>query len=207
MSISALNKAALEASGAKDIHFLFLDFATDPMYACTGTRTYTWGGNDWLGIGEISGISDIAHASDIAARPLTLTASGVDSFIVQPALSRTNYKHRQVAIYRGFLDTDENLIDDPYTVWKGRMDVGSFAADKGSAFVQMRCEPLAADLLRANVSRYSDQDHQQRWPGDRFFEYLPQMADKDVVWGRDRVDGNWKRDGVEGERNPMDSER
>jgi len=49
------------------------------------------------------------------------------------------------------------------------------------------CEPLAARLLRPNVSRYSDQDHQMRHPGDKFFEFLAQMENKDVTWGGQRV--------------------
>jgi hypothetical protein len=187
VNISALNQAQLESPSAKDIYFIFLDFTGDPIHACTGTRSYVWGGETWLGIGEVAGISDIAEASDIAARPLTLTLSGVDSFVVQPALSRTNYKGRQAAVYRGFLDGDEDLVDDPYAVWTGRMDVAQLSLDAGIAAVQLRCEPLASRLLRPNISRFSDQDHQGRWPGDLFFQYLPQMADKDVVWGGQRI--------------------
>lgn len=189
MSISTTNKAALESNSATDIYFLFLDLAGDPWRACTGTRTYPALGEDWLGIGEIGGIGDLAEASDVAARPITLSLSGVDPFIVEPVLSRTNYKGRVVRVYRGFLDDDGDLVDDPFAVWTGRMDVGTVTLDSGVAIAQMQCEPLAARLLRPNISRYSDQDHQLRWPGDRFFEYLPQMAQKDVVWGGVRIGG------------------
>jgi hypothetical protein len=191
LSISATNQAALEAGSAKDIYFVFLDLAGDPWRACTGTRSYTTLGESWLGIGEIAGISELVEASDVAARPVTLSLSGVDPFIVEPVLSRTNYKGRTATIYRGFLDGDEALLDAPFPVWTGRMDVGSVSFDKGLAVAQMQCEPLAARLLRPNISRYSDQDHQLRWPGDRFYEYLPQMAQKDVVWGGARVGGGW----------------
>jgi len=182
MPISALNQAALEAEHSGRIYFLFLDFAIEPFYACTGNRTYTWGGHDWLGLGEISGISEIAEAADIAARQVTITASGVDAYIVEPVLSRTNYKGKQAMIYRGLLDSNYDLIDDPILRWVGRMDVGSMYWDETYAS-QVVCEPLAARLLRPNVSRYSDEDHQLRYPGDKFYEFLPQMEKKDVTWG------------------------
>lgn len=186
MTYSAANQAALEAEHSSRIYFVFLDFAVDPIYACTGVRTYTFDSQDWLGIGEISGISDIAHAADIAARQLTITASGVDAWITEPILSRTNYKGRSAVIYRGFLDSAGDLVDDPEAIWRGRMDVGSMVyADAWMA--QLVCEPLAARLLRPNLSRYSDEDHQIRHPGDKIHEFLPQNEKKEVTWGGQRI--------------------
>ena len=186
MSISALNQAALESEHSSRIYFLFLDLAIDPFRACTGVRTYTTLGFDWLGIGEIAGISDIADAADIAARQVTISASGVDPWITEPVLSRTNYKGRAAVIYRGMLDAENNLIDDPWIIWQGRMDVGSMVWEDNYT-AQIVCEPLAARLLRPNISRYSDEDHQIRHPGDKFFEFLPQMEKKDANWGGQRI--------------------
>ena len=187
MTFTGLNKAVLETDHAGRIYFLFLDLVGDPFYACTGTRTYTFNSQDWLGIGEIAGISDIADAADVAARPVTITMSGVDAWITEPVLSRVNYKGRSAIIYRGVMDYDETLVDDPEIIWSGRMDVGSMVYDQGTAMAQMVCEPLASRLLRANLSRYSDEDHQTRNSGDRFYEYLPQMEKKDVTWGGMRI--------------------
>lgn len=186
MTWSALNQAELESEHSAPIYFIFLDFAIEPFYACSGVRTYTWGGEDWLGLGEISGISDIANATDIAARPITLTMTGVDSYITEPVLSRTNYKNQSAVIYQGFLDSDGDLVDDPEIIWRGRMDVGSMAWDE-TYMAQMICEPLTSRLLRPNLSRYSDQDHQVRYPGDKFYEFLAQMEQKDVTWGGRRI--------------------
>jgi len=187
VTISTANKAALEAVHSARIYFVFLDFSGDPFYACTGTKTYSFNSQSWFGIGEIAGISEITDVADIAARPLTLSLSGVDSAITTPVLSRTNYKGRQAKIYRGLLDTHEDLVDDPYIIWSGRMDVGVMMRSEETYIAQMTCEPLTARLLRANLSRYSDQDHQLRHPGDKFFEFLPQMEKKDVTWGGHRI--------------------
>jgi len=195
---------SLEAESAKDIYFIFLDFANEPLRACTGTRTYNWGEYSWLGIGEIAGISEVADSADIAARPLNFALAGTDSFITAPALSRTNYKGRQAVVYRGFLNPDESLVDEPYAVWSGTMDVGTATYDNNEAGIEIQCEPLASRFLRPNISRYSDQDHQLRWPGDKFYEYLPQMAEKDVIWGGQRAgpSGNF-RDVGPGDTRPI----
>lgn len=184
---SAANQAALEAEHLRPLWFIHLDFAIDPLYACTANRSYLYDGNSYLGVGEIQGISNIPEGADIAARPITIIAAGTDSWITTPIQNRTNYKGRAAAIYKGYLDANLDLIDDPEPKWFGRMDVGSMTWDAGSFTAQMTCEPLQSRLLRANISRYSDEDHQLRHPGDKFFEFLPQMAEKDVIWGGNRV--------------------
>ena len=192
MTVSALNTAAVEAEHAARIYFIHLDFTGDPFYACTGTRDYTFQSQTWYGIGDIQGISDITDTADVAARPITMSLTGVDSYITTPVQSRTNYKGRSAKVYRGLLDSDFDLIDDPDIIWSGRMDVGSMLRG-GEYLAQMVCEPLAARLLRSNISRYSDEDHQLRSFGDKFFEFLSQMEKKDVTWGGSRVGASWGR--------------
>ena len=184
--VSAANKTALEAEHSARIWFLFLDFSGDPFYACTGNRTYVFDGNNYLGVGEIAGISDIADTTDVAARPVTITLSGVDAPLRTHILNRQNYKGRSAQIHRGLMDSNFDLIDDPFIVWSGRMDVASMLYDQ-EKIAQIVCEPLATRLLRPNISRYSDEDHQLRHAGDKFFEFLAQMEKKDVTWGGDRV--------------------
>jgi hypothetical protein len=183
MTISPTNKIALESDHTARIYFMFIDLANDPLRACTGTRTYNTLGYDWLGMGEIGGISDFAESVDVAARPLSFSLSGVDAWIVEPLLSRTNYKNRTAQIYMGILESDGNLLDDPDLIWSGRMDVGSVTYDKNTAGAQLVCEPDSARLLRANISRYSDEDHQLRYTGDKFYEFITEISQKDLTWG------------------------
>ncbi len=187
MSWSTLNAAELAKEHSSRIYFLFIDLAIDPFYGTTGNKTYTFDSEDWLGLGDIAGLGEFADAADVSARQLSLTLSGVDSYITTPLLSRTNYKNADVIIYRGFLDGDEDLIDDPDVVWKGRADVGSVTQDHGTASATLICEPAAARLLRPNVSRYADEDHQLRFSGDKYYEFLAEMQNKDVLWGGTRV--------------------
>lgn len=188
MSISQLNAAELLKPHSSRIYFISIDLAITPFHACTGTKDYTVFGDDFLGLGEIQNLGDLVSAADVAARPLVLTMSGVDPWITEPLLSRVNYKNRSVKIWRGFLDENEDLVDDPDLRWKGRADVGSVTLEDGTAVATLTCEPAAAMLLRANVSRYANEDHQMRYPGDKFFEYLAQMEGKEVLWGGVRVD-------------------
>ncbi len=184
--VSALNKAELESAHSRRIYFIYLNFAVSPFYACTGDRDYVWNSITWNGVGDISGISDIADAADSAARPVTITLTGVDAYVTDPIQSRTNYKGRAAMIYRGFLDSNDDLVDTPETRFSGLMDVGTMIRDENYV-AQIVCEPIAARYLRAHISRYSDEDHQLRNPGDKFYEFQPQMEAKDVTWGGKRI--------------------
>ena len=184
--VSAANQTALEAEHSARIYFLLFDFSGDPFYACTGNHTYSFGGNDYLGVGEIAGISNIEVTTDIAARSVTFTLSGVDSALRAHILSRTDYKGRAAKVYRGLMDSNFDMIDDPELKWSGRMDVASMLYGEVQ-MAEVVCEPLAAQLLRPNISRYSDEDHQLRSSGDKFFEFLAQIEQKDVIWGGKRI--------------------
>jgi hypothetical protein len=183
MTLSPTNKLALEAEHTARVYFIYLDLANDPLRACTGTRTYTTLGYDWLGIGEIGGLGNIVEAVDVSARPMSFGLSGVDPWIVEPLLSRVNYKNRDAKIYMGILLPDDELLDEPDLVWSGRMDVGSVTYDKNLAACLLVCEPDSARLLRNNVSRYSNADHQLYYPGDKFYEFITEISQKDLTWG------------------------
>ena len=45
-------------------------------------------------------------------------------------------------------------------------------------------ESRLADWERPRVSRYTDADQQQRFPGDLGCRFAPQMVEKELVWGR-----------------------
>lgn len=181
------NLTEQQAEHAREIFFLFLDFLPEAFYACTGTSDYDWGGETWFGLGEIGAFSEFAEASDTTARPLTVSLTASDATIATVVNNRTNYKNRAARVYRGYLNADYELVADPDPIWVGRMDVGSMVESDSEVVVQFSCEPLAARLIRPRLSRMSIEDHQLRWPTDRFFEFQPALQSLEVRWGGQAV--------------------
>jgi hypothetical protein len=175
--------------------FVYIDFDSGAVRLHDGWGDITWDSQTWSGIGDFGGISGVQESPDGGARTVTLRISGVDTANVVSALDRTDYKGRTVEIYVGVCDADGDLLDDPDLMWRGSADVASVTMDKNTAEIELQCENELADLVEPNLSRFSDEDHQLRYPGDLFFEHMPQMIDRNVKWGDFSYYGGDNNDG------------
>lgn len=181
--------------------FAYINFDSGAVRVHDGYGDITWGGNTWSGLGEFGGISRISEASDIGPRAISLRLTGVDLSTVASALDRTDYKGRDVEIYVGSCDSDGDLLADPDLFWKGYADVASLSFGKNTAEIELSCENELADLLEANINRFSDEDHQLRYPGDLFFEHLAFMEGREIKWGQFYYSGNFGHAGPGGDPN------
>lgn len=176
------------ASGEyREIVFAKLEFASGTLYVHNGPGTYTWGSQDWLGVGDFGGISGIRESTDTGAHQVTLQLSGIDPDLVASGLDRVDYKNRGVTLYVGFLDSDYQLIADPKVVFRGIMDVATVSLDDKAGVIELRCEHELIRLVSVIPNRLSDPDHRQLYPDDLFFEHQASLINRDVTWGGQRV--------------------
>lgn len=167
--------------------FAEMHFASGVMRVHDSTGAITWGGHDWLGLGDLGAISEIEESSDLGVRTFTLTLSGVDPGLLASALDRTDYKGREVALWLGQLDAAGDLIDTPRVLARGMMDVAGIIRQDGLGQISMRCERESVRLARPLTTRMSDQDHQLRHPGDKINSHMAALINKDVQWGMSRI--------------------
>jgi hypothetical protein len=50
--------------------------------------------------------------------------------------------------------------------------------------VSISYESRLIDLERSRESRYTNEDQQRAFPGDRGFEFVPSLQDLSLTWGR-----------------------
>ncbi|HRT09404.1 MAG TPA: hypothetical protein P5233_13565, partial [Candidatus Paceibacterota bacterium] len=53
-----------------------------------------------------------------------------------------------------------------------------------SASIQISAENKMADWERARVRRYTHEDQIAEYPADKGLEFVPQMVEKVLIWGR-----------------------
>jgi hypothetical protein len=53
-----------------------------------------------------------------------------------------------------------------------------------TSVIQLSVENRLLDLERARVRRYTSNDQQSRLPGDRGFDFVETIQDRDLFWGR-----------------------
>jgi hypothetical protein len=166
------------------VTFAKLEFPSGTVYVHNSLGTYTWGGQDWLGVGDLGSISQVQEGIDVSPYAITLTLSGLDTTISGAALTE-DYFMRPVTVYMGVLDADDALIADPTQIWAGFMDQMnvSLGADGGDA-IQLIAE---SELSRFDMSRnlmYTNAAQQERYSGDLFFSHIHKVQGAKFDWGK-----------------------
>jgi hypothetical protein len=174
---------ALAQQNVAIVTFAKLEFPSGTVYLHNSLGSYTWGGHDWLGVGDLGSISQVEEGLDVSPYAITLTLSGLDATISGAALTEDYYLHG-VTVYLGVLDTDDVLIDTPTQIWAGFMDQMNMTvgADGGDA-IQLVAE---SELSRFNKSlnlMYTNTAQQERSTGDLFFNFLHRIEGAKINWG------------------------
>lgn len=201
---SSTHEAAAEAQSVRPVMFVDLEIPGDRQRLNDSNLTIPWNGFDWQGVGTYGGMEAIEEGQDLIAQPVKLTLSGVETNLITDAMT-TQYQGQPVVIYVAPLNVDTlALTDPPEEVWSGFMDVMVGEADHGVGKITLTCE----HWLRVDpaASRYTDEQQQVLFAGDRFFQFTHEIPGFVGKWGTRDVgyggQGNFGPGGGGGPRNP-----
>ena len=155
------------------------------MWNGYGDITMTAGGSSktFTGAGDLLGISEIEESDILSMSGVTLTLSGIKSSLISTALS-AQYTNRNGAIYLGLFDASANVIADVYTAFKGKMDVLNISEGQQTTIVQLKLESRLISFEKAANRMYTYEDQQVDYPNDLGFEFIPDLQDKEIIWGK-----------------------
>lgn len=168
------------ASGAVALVQLVEMLLTNPLRLNSSGWDLTWNGAAWQGsrgIGSIEPIED----SPGELRGLRFEMPGIALSDVALVLSEP-VQGKTVNVWTAIVDASTAQILDASLEWSGRLDTLALAEDGERATVSATAEHIGLDLLRPSGVKFSHQDQQRRYPGDRFFEYLIDQADQQITW-------------------------
>jgi hypothetical protein len=178
--VSTSNQTATEAASVRLFVAVSLDFPSGMVRAHDGTGTISFGGNDYLGVGQFGTIAAVKETSSVVAQSVNLTLSGVDPTLLSTI--GTGYQGRSAVMYFGLLDQETNLpIATPEELWSGRIDTMSVSMKRGEASISLNCEPRLRREPR--IARYTHQDLQLAYSGDRFFDLIGKISGFVGTWG------------------------
>lgn len=181
-------ETAIEGSVVKPFLMFDLDFSS-PVYLWTGYGDITYnsgsGNNTYIGAGTALDMSALEEVQDLSAAGITLTLAGLGTEgteLLTKALTE-EYQGKDVTIILGALDDSGDIIDDPIIVYKGFMDTLSINESAETSSISLTVENKLIMLRRNNERRYTDNDQKTYFPGDRGFEFVASIAEKDMTWG------------------------
>jgi len=180
-----------------------LEFDSGPLRLWTGVGTLVFEGVSYTGTGNLLDVSSIEETTEIAVRGATITLSGMPSEVISLAL-QSPYQGRVCKIYfgmfsKGSLQKEDGayiLLEDGgkiqlelqetglTQIFSGYMD--EMNIDEGPDFgtIELKVENKLIDLERARVRRYTSGYQKSKFPNDRGLDYVEDLQDKEIVWGR-----------------------
>lgn len=191
-SFPAAAAAAFIEPNVRVVTFAMLDFASGILRVHNSIGTYTWGGFDWLGVGDFGEVSRLEEGADVSPYGIVLTLSGLDTSLSSVALTE-DYFRRPAEIYVAALSEADVLLGDPLLMWSGYMDVMSVSAGDDQNAVTINCESELQDFDTASNLKYTTQSQQRFFTGDLFFDFLPEIEGAKIRWrdsNSDSIAGN-----------------
>jgi len=178
-------------------------FEASPLRLWTGLGDLVFDGVTYTGSGTLLGVESIEETSEIAVRGATLTLSGVPSEVASLAL-QTPYQGRTCTIYFGLLskgnllqesgryilkeDGGKIMLQEQDTslteIFSGYMDEMNIDEGPETSSIEVKVENKLIDLERARVRRFTSGYQKSKYPGDKGFDFVESIQDKEVVWGR-----------------------
>lgn len=179
----------LIARSASDVFsylvFVELQFPSGTIYAHNGQGSYEFNGNTWLGVGAFGNIGAMRDSVDITSQPITITLSSITDEIIT-AIQSDNIYNKTATIYVGAIDEELELLGTPDVWIDGYMEKKELVLGETSA-VAITVLDDSAKLLQRTNRRYTLEEHQKRYPGDEFLEYLPYLQHLTLEWAGERV--------------------
>ena len=164
-----------------------LEFSTGTLrfWNGYGDLAMTAGGssNTFTGLGDLMNVSAISESDQVEAVGAQLSLTGIKSSLISAALS-ANYTNRNASIFLGLFDTNKAVIADVYTLFKGKMDIMKIDEGPETATIALNLENRLIVLDRAKERRYTHEDQQLSFAGDLGFEFVPDLQDKEIIWGK-----------------------
>jgi len=197
---------ALDRTEVMPFFAVELMFDTAPLYLWTGIGDLTTGGITYTGTGNIMSISEIRETADISAAGATITLSGIASDVLSLALTEP-YQGRLARIKFGIIDANQDLLiteggdyilteggdtidvafGDPTglsDLFVGYMDQMNIDENAGGCTIGLAVESKLIALERPVVQRYTSESQKARFAGDLAFDFVNDLQDKQLTWGR-----------------------
>lgn len=172
------------------VYLVELDFPSGFSRACSAPFSIFFDSNgdtvdeEFLGAGEIGGITAVEEGIDGKATRLTVTLSGVNPATLSLALGE-KYQGRPARVWKGFLDGNNALDGPPHTVIKGIMSAMPIKWGPSATISVVIATRSARWERPLDAPIWDDADHQARRPGDTFFSRMAEITQgKEVTWGR-----------------------
>lgn len=179
--------AAVEGASAEFVHLIEIEFAAGSAHLCTGAQNLDWDSSTWEAVGGLLEFGGVEEGSDSRGSGVDFKLSGVDQTILA-ALLNSRYRGQSARIWRAHLNpTTGQLIDEPLLLFQGlQLSMYNVEEERDRAGGTVTISTRITSILGATRIRGMQANpvsHQHYYPGDLFFQYVAELAHRQILWG------------------------
>lgn len=167
--------------------FAEVELDSGTVYVHNGVGTKTFGGNDYIGLGDLGIVEAIEEGTEISSYPIRVGLSAIDDALKESDVDfystaiAESYYGRDITLRIGAFDASYDLVADPEIIWSGQMQAPDLQVGEIN-LLSVTAESELAIFNKSNGRLFSDADLQNEFSGDLGFEYLEQLQDEKIVW-------------------------
>jgi len=185
-SLTSAMASAVTADLVRPITLVQCAFDSGNLNLWSGIGDLTVSGVDYVGAGSLLSIGEIAETSELSANGINVTLSGVSEPLITKARDE-DYQGRELKVLLGAMDAANGVISNPIVVFSGFMDTMIIQDGESTATIQVTVENRLIEFERSRVRRYTAEDQKIDFPTDKGLEFVAEMEEKEIVWGRASV--------------------
>ena len=178
---------AIKDTVVQPIFAIELEFSDGTLrfWSGYGDITMTAGGSSktFTGTGDLLTISPIGESSTLQMQGITVALTGIKSSLVSTALT-AQYTNRNGTLYMGLYNSSGAVIDDVYTLFKGKMDVLNINEGAETSTITLKIESRLVSFELPLNRMYTLEDQQVDYSTDLGFEFISNLQDKEIIWGK-----------------------
>lgn len=179
-------QSAVTADLVRPIILVQCAFDSGNLNLWNGVGNLTVSSVDYVGAGTLLAIGEITETSELQANGITVTLSGITDPLLAKARDE-DYQGRELKVLLGAMDASNGVISTPVNVFSGFMDTMVINDSSETATIQIAVENRLIGFERTRVRRYTSEDQLIDFPNDKGLEFVADMAEKEIVWGRSGV--------------------
>ena len=172
--------AALNQPRVSALYALKLDLVSGISRIHSGLGPLVIGGETYYGVGAMGAVSPQKEQLSTSPTKLNVSLSGLDDSLLVEVM-RERIVGRILRLFLVLLDDAGNVIGAALQ-FKGMIDQTPIKAGKTNT-IQLSVSNIFESWKQGLPYRCTDESHQRLYPGDRFFRYQDQMANREIHWG------------------------
>ena len=178
-------KNELATNDIRPVHLIHIGFSS-PVYLtdCSFELTSSVSGTSrtYSASDFILGVSNFTEEVDITKSTLNIGLSGADQTFISTVLNEPVIND-EVIVYRGLLDNNNALIDDPFLLYKGNIENFSISETGKDSQVNLTIVSHWADFDKKNGRKTNNTSQQRFFSTDVGMDFASQTV-LDIKWGR-----------------------